>query len=293
MIIPKSLDKSICAGLKALKECPNLDLHYKHKHSVMLGRNLERLASKAPNDKAIYETISSRYSISKSEVYRYRFVAKEPGVALHRALAAGKWSLTLVCDGRKKVSDEERAKAAETCKADKKRMGYATGGARNGDSNDWRTPVPYLESARKVLGGIELDPFSSDDANRQVRARRFLTEHDNALSCNWPKVKSAWMNPPYGRTLMTPAAERWCAEYESGTFDAGIALVNNATEAKWFLMLWDRASAFLFTDHRIAFESPDHKTISSNTRGQFFFYFGEQCSRFIDEFARFGKGMAK
>ena len=33
------------------------------------------------------------------------------------------------------------------------------------DSNAWFTPAKYIDSVRAVLGTIELDPFSSIEAN--------------------------------------------------------------------------------------------------------------------------------
>jgi hypothetical protein len=39
---------------------------------------------------------------------------------------------------------------------------------------EWYTPVEHLERARRVLGAIDLDPASSDLAQRQVKAARYL-----------------------------------------------------------------------------------------------------------------------
>ena len=71
----------------------------------------------------------------------------------------------------------------------------------SGGTEHWYTPVPHIEAARKVLGGIDLDPASTDEANRTVRAARYFTEDDDGLRQDWsadgarPRV---WLNPPYG-----------------------------------------------------------------------------------------------
>jgi hypothetical protein len=63
------------------------------------------------------------------------------------------------------------------------------------------TPQNYLDAAREVLGGIELDPASCAQANEMVRAARFYTQRDNSLrrGCDWTS-RTAWLNPPGGST---------------------------------------------------------------------------------------------
>src|SRR5262245_6844094 len=65
----------------------------------------------------------------------------------------------------------------------------------NTGENEWYTPPAYLEAARLVLGGIDLDPASSDVAQRRVRAGRYFTKKDDGLSRPWRG--RVWLNPPY------------------------------------------------------------------------------------------------
>ncbi len=159
-------------------------------------------------------------------------------------------------------------------------------------SDDWYTPVQYVEAARRVLGGIQLDPFSSDVANLTVGAALHYTQADDAFSQSW-LARSIWMNPPYGQQCRR-AVEKFVEEYRRGSFQQGIILVNNATETRVFQLLLQTARAVCFTDHRISFENADGKRISGNTRGQSFFYFSNRPNvhKFAQVFSQFGKVLA-
>jgi hypothetical protein len=58
------------------------------------------------------------------------------------------------------------------------------------------TPINILEAARTVLGGFDLDPASSIEANQLVRATRIYTEKDNGLALPWEG--RLLVNPPGG-----------------------------------------------------------------------------------------------
>lgn len=175
--------------------------------------------------------------------------------------------------------------------ADVSRLGYVgkRPGARR-DSDSWFTPPAYLDAVRAVLGRIDLDPFSSEAANLTVGAKRYYTEADDAFSKSW-LAGSVFMNPPYGRQCRS-AVEKFVAEFQRGSFKTGIALVNNATETRFFQLLLGSAKGVCFTNHRISFYNADGKRISSPTRGSVFFYFGPGTLSFCREFTKFGFALA-
>lgn len=64
------------------------------------------------------------------------------------------------------------------------------------ETDQWGTPPEIIELADEVLGGIELDPCSSDVFNRTVGAERIFAM--SALSRDW-FARSILVNPPGGK----------------------------------------------------------------------------------------------
>lgn len=150
--------------------------------------------------------------------------------------------------------------------------------------NEWYTPRKYIESARFVLGGIDLDPASTPEANRTIQAATYYTAKDNGLAQPW--AGRVWLNPPYGR-LSGAFVSRLVEEYQSGNVVAAIMLVNaHCTDTDWFQLLWD--GLVCFTDHRIDFDSAGREKETTSTHGSAFGYLGPNTERFISTFNKHG-----
>ena len=176
-------------------------------------------------------------------------------------------------------------------KADANKLAYIGSIPGVRDSDSWFTPAVYLDSARDALGCVnfDFDPFSSAEANEQVRAKKYFTIDDDALNTEWPYSRNVWINPPYGQGICGAAIRRVCDQFEKGRFLHGVVLVNNATDTKWFHQLSGVASHIVFTDHRISFWNADGKHQSGNTRGQCFFVLGPaKVGRIRDTLGRHG-----
>lgn len=156
--------------------------------------------------------------------------------------------------------------------------------AANSGNNEWYTPPYILDRAREALGGFDLDPASSEVANRFVAADRYFTADDDALSIDWP-VGRLWMNPPYSQPLCARFCERFADEVKRGS--TGIVLVNNATETLWFQTLASVASAICFPQGRIKYLDETGEPKNTPLQGQAILYFGAGES-FADVFADIG-----
>ncbi len=162
-------------------------------------------------------------------------------------------------------------------------------------SNEWYTPARYIEAARAVMGGIDLDPASCSDANEIVKAVRYYSIDDDGLAQAW--YGRVWLNPPYGKTNNKSTIERWIKrlinEYQAGNVTTAILLTTCDSDNQWFQLLWDYP--ICFTNHNVHFFKPDrHGKITKDSRstqmfGTVFTYLGPHEQTFIDIFSRFGR----
>lgn len=156
--------------------------------------------------------------------------------------------------------------------------------AANAGDNEWYTPPEYITAARLVMGGIDLDPASTYEANEVVRAEKIYTEGDNGLAHGWGG--RVWMNPPYARPLIDEFCAKLAEEYAADNVKQAITLTNNATETGWFHALAEVGAAIAFPRHRVKFWHPRKE--ATPLQGQACFYLGENIQSFRDEFVQFG-----
>ena len=157
--------------------------------------------------------------------------------------------------------------------------------AQGTGENEWYTPNEYLDAARSVLGGFDLDPASSDTAQEKIQAASYYTKDEDGLKRPWHG--RVWLNPPYSQPLISHFIDRLCEAAESGEIDAAILLTHNYTDTRWFHKAAATADAICFTRGRIKFYSPTGE-IAAPTQGQAFFYFGPDVEKFVRQFSDFG-----
>jgi phage N-6-adenine-methyltransferase len=153
---------------------------------------------------------------------------------------------------------------------------------------EWFTPAEYVEAARDVLGGIDLDPASNDIANETVRAEQYFTKRENGLVREWRG--RIWLNPPYSHPVLGRFVVKLLREIDIGRVSSAILLTNALTDTRWFHTAARASEAICFTRRRIRFLAPDG-TLAQPVQGQAFFYFGDDRLGFCRLFQNIGAVM--
>ena len=157
-----------------------------------------------------------------------------------------------------------------------------------GKSNEWYTPARYIEAAREVMGGIDLDPASSEMANRTVRATRYYTRRENGLLQPW--YGCMWLNPPFNKEDGKSTIGKWSSKlvecYKSGAIEQAILLGAGQTASAWFADIWEYP--ICFPNHHIRFYCPQLDKVSGQRDCTFMAYLGKNEQEFIEIFSKFG-----
>ena len=142
-------------------------------------------------------------------------------------------------------------------------------------SVEWYTPPKYIDMARLVMGGIDLDPASNPTAQQWIQATAYYTEHDDGLKQPW--FGKVWCNPPYGKFTRL-FMERALYFYNLGEVQECIFLVNR-TGANWYRNLRKHFEVIEVAD-RIAFLNPSGQPEKSPRYYNDFLYLGKKRDRF-------------
>lgn len=152
------------------------------------------------------------------------------------------------------------------------------------DGDEWSTPREIVEAARKVLGGIDLDPASNPCAQRVVRATSYYTKTRSGLLQPWKG--RVYCNPPY--SLAADFAKKLLVEWDAGNVTGAVYLiVSHYTNNGSFQRLLREATAVCFPSGRIPFQVRG-RTYSHHRQGHALFYFGAQPARFRAAFDQAG-----
>jgi ParB family chromosome partitioning protein len=148
--------------------------------------------------------------------------------------------------------------------------------------NEWYTPPNIIEAARAVMGGIDLDPASSPEANKIVGADRFFTVKDDGLKQPWSG--RVWLNPPYGKHA-PKFVVKFAREHPEPVTAACLLLAVHHMTTKWFSPLAKHRPVACLPDHRLHFSGSTVRP----AHGSVVLGFGIDADIFKSEFGMFGQ----
>ena len=156
----------------------------------------------------------------------------------------------------------------------------------NADSgnDEYFTPLEIVESARRVMGSIDLDPASNDVANERIKATKIFTLRDNGLNQKW--FGNVWLNHPFGKATNRAWIEKISNEYDRGNFVACINICFASTSESWFQHLLTMPQCFF--KKRTNYFLPDGTIKMGVTKGSVVTYWGDDVDKFAKEFSKYG-----
>jgi phage N-6-adenine-methyltransferase len=198
---------------------------------------------------------------------------ENPRTSQHLMKLASKYDVDVVFD------------EAEALRLNRLAWGNNVRGTEGTGENEWFTPAEYIELARSVLGDIDLDPASHQQAQQTIRATQYFTKAEDGLTKQW--YGRLWLNPPYAQPLIAHFVSKMVTERSAGHVTAAIMLTHNYTDTAWFHEAAAIADAICFMRGRVKFHELDGE-IAAPTQGQAFFYFGSEAKNFAKQFRSIG-----
>jgi hypothetical protein len=137
-------------------------------------------------------------------------------------------------------------------------MAYTKGSS----SSEWFTPPNIIEKARRLMGGIDLDPTSCASANEIVQANEYYSPEKGQDGFTLPWGERVWCNPPYGKGHSLRAwIDKFVSEYSENRMTQGLIIIpaytaQSATKMTQMKPLWD-LGVLCFLYLRTPFVMPD------------------------------------
>jgi hypothetical protein len=163
------------------------------------------------------------------------------------------------------------------------------------ESNEWYTPLEIISLVKEVLGEIDLDPASSEIANKTVAAKNYF--NSQGLENIW--WGNVFVNPPYGTGgLQGKFLTKALTEYIEGNVSQIIVLTKAVPGYVWYDSMFHRLwlGDICITYDRISFYKPEwvsegkiiYPKDSKSKTASTFWYLGSNPVLFEEVFSRLG-----
>lgn len=158
------------------------------------------------------------------------------------------------------------------------------------ESDEWYTPKKLSKMIGEFLGGVDLDPSSTEQANKIIKAKKFYTKNEDALSKRW-RARTCYLNPPFGsvgsKSVQNTFLKKLIDHYNKGDIMEGLALIKASVGYRWFKKCYSLPVCFLYK--RLRFRTPSGAKTSMNPHGSCLVYLGPNTAAFSEKFSK--KGM--
>ena len=150
--------------------------------SILRYQDAERAIVKANPPKPIGERGQGR---KKNHVVSNNVISEPESVVKPQAIREMRQAHNNLSDEaynqRKKEAVENQEPLTRKALKNKPKQSISNPGYRNTGEVEWYTPVDILDRVRKVLGGIDLDPASCEDANVYVEGATYYSIEEDGL----------------------------------------------------------------------------------------------------------------
>lgn len=155
------------------------------------------------------------------------------------------------------------------------------------ESAEWFTPDVILDRARKVLGRIDLDPASCEEANKRVGARIFFDKRQNGLEQDWGRYAgTVFLNPPGDKRGILPKAF-WNKLMAMESLTQGIYVGFSLEQLRYLEGIGDFFKhTVAILRKRVCFVRPDGTIGTSPAHGSFVVHISNEGSEGQQEFRR-------
>ena len=164
--------------------------------------------------------------------------------------------------------------------------------SKSGD-DEWYSPPNIVEIARKTMGGIDLDPASSAEANAVVGAEKYYTKADNGMTYQW--AGRVFMNPPYAGVTPYDGKKAFIAKlvrhYLVGDVSEACMICPMDFSPSWGQPIRDHACAYFFTCGNMKFYKCDDPDAQPQGNGSLVVYFGHRPGVFEETCYKYHKGV--
>ncbi len=154
------------------------------------------------------------------------------------------------------------------------------------DGDESYTPSVYVEPARELMGGIDLDVASCAFAQKTIKAGRFYTKKQDGRKQPW--AGNLWFQPPY--SLYEDFVGKLLAEWQGGNamIKEAIAMLNFDSSTELHREMMGRFPFCM--PPRISFIKPDGTPLKGNFYRQVIYYLGPESkyARFVELYGPLG-----